>query len=292
MLRIERHPQNPVLKPDTDFSWQARATFNGCPIQKGDITYLFFRAISQKQYNVTADVTVELSTIGQASGIDGISFKNSRPFITPEHDWERFGCEDPRVTEMDDMYYIFYTALSRYPFSADGIKVAVAITEDLKTIREKHLVTPFNAKAMALFPEKIQGKMTAIVSVNTDKPPARMGIITFDTVEQMWSEAYWEQWYATLDNHTIDLKRNPDDHTEVGAPPIKTKDGWLLIYSHINHYGKPDVLFGIEAVLLDEKDPRKIIGQTVHPLMAPEDLYELYGMIPNIVFPSGALVQG
>lgn len=292
MLKIERHPNNPIIKPDMNFSWQTRATFNGCPIRKDDTTHLFFRAISQEQYSTTTGSVMEISTIGKATSTDGISFENRRPFIIPEYPWERYGCEDPRVTEIDGTYYIFYTALSDYPFNADNIKVAVAVSDDLETIREKHLVTPFNAKAMALFPEKIRGKMTAIVSVNTDRPPAKMGIISFDTPEQMWSKDHWKQWYNTPDTQAINLKRSPDDHTEVGAPPIMTEDGWLLIYSHINHYGKPNVLFGIETVLLDKKDPTIIVGRTTYPLIMPEDLYELYGMIPNIVFPSGALVEG
>ena len=75
----------------------------------------------------------------------------------PEHDWERYGCEDPRATTFEGKHYIFYTAVRE--FSAEGIKVAVAITEDCKTIKEKHIVTPFNAKAMALFPERVNGKI-------------------------------------------------------------------------------------------------------------------------------------
>lgn len=291
MLNIHRHSKNPILKPDQTYSWQAKATFNGCPIQRGNTVHLLFRALSQPQYNTLAGMVMPISTIGQATSTDGVTFKNRKQFIIPEHDWERFGCEDPRVTKIGNTYYIFYTALSTCPFNADGIKVAVALSKDLKTITEKHLVTPFNAKAMALFPEKINGKLTAIVSVNTDRPPVKMGIIQFNEPKQIWSENHWNKWYKTIDRHIINLKKDPDDHTEVGAPPIKTKDGWLLIYSHINHYGKSDTLFGIEAVLLDKRNLLKIIHRTKHPLMTPEDLYELYGIAPNIIFPSGALVK-
>ena len=94
--------------------------------------------------------------------------------IAPEEDWERFGCEDPRVTKIDDKYYIFYTALSVYPFAAEGIKVAVAVTKDFKKIEERHLVTPFNAKAMVLFPEKINGKYVALLTAHTDTPPVKI----------------------------------------------------------------------------------------------------------------------
>lgn len=292
MLKITRHPANPILKPDPNFSWQATATFNGCPVRQGKKTHLLFRAFSRPQYNVMGNSRLPISTIGQTASSDGIKFQPSKSFITPEYAWERFGCEDPRVTKLDGLYYIFYTALSTYPFTANGIRVGVALSKDLKNIIAKHPVTPFNAKAMALFPDRINGKLAAILSVNTDQPPAKMALIYFDKPEQIWSAQYWENWYQKLDQQTLDLKRESDDHVEVGAPPIKTKWGWLLIYSHINHYGKPNMLFGIEAVLLDQNDPRKIIARTSYPFLMPERLYELYGMVPNVVFPSGASVRG
>lgn len=292
MLEIVRHPQNPILKPDPNFSWQALATFNGCPVKKGRETHLLFRAYSQPQYNVLAGSRTSISTIGRAVSNDGINFEERVSFLVPEHEWEKFGCEDPRVTKIDDVYYIFYTALSAYPFRADGIRVGVALTKDLENIIAKYPVTPFNAKAMALFPGRINGKLAAILSVNTDRPPTKMAIIYFNEPSQIWSASHWEKWYEKLDKNSLDLKREDDDHVEVGAPPIKTRDGWLLIYSHINHYGKSDMLFGIEAVLLDKNDPLKIISRTKYPLMVPEDFHELYGMVPNVIFPSGALVKG
>jgi len=79
---------------------------------------------------------------------------SSPPAHQAGDDWDKYGCEDPRVTKMDGKYYIFYTALSRYPFTADGIKVGVAVTRDFKTV-EKHQVTTFNSKAMAMFPSAL-----------------------------------------------------------------------------------------------------------------------------------------
>ena len=110
---------------------------------------------------------------------------------------------------------------------------------------------------MALFPSKINGKMAAILSVNTDNPPSRIGIAIFDREDQVWSREYWENWYSSLDEHSIFLERSPKDHVEVGAPPVKTKHGWLIIYSYIQNYFSPPSTFGIEAVLLDLKNPKK-----------------------------------
>jgi predicted GH43/DUF377 family glycosyl hydrolase len=165
------------------------------------------------------------------------------------------------------------------------------VTNDFQKIDEKHLVTPFNAKAMSLFPEKINGRFAVVLTANTDIPPSKIAVAYFDREEQMWSPSYWMDWYASLNQHTIHLQRSSKDHVEAGAPPIKTKDGWLFIYSYIHNYLSPPAVFGVEAVLLDLNDPRKIIARTDKPLLVPQEKYEKYGKVPNIVFPTGALVK-
>lgn len=290
-MLIERYEENPILKPNLHQSWEAEAVFNGCPVKKGNEIYLLYRAMSLPHYHISAAARVTISDIGIAESKDGFHFSNRRRFIVPEHPWEKFGCEDPRVTKLNGKYYIFYTALSHYPFRAEGIKVGVAVSKDLKTVQEKHLVTPFNAKAMALFPEKIKGKMWGVLTVHTDKPPAKVCIVSFDREEEMWSQNFWHKWYRNFEKHALSLQRRPQDHIEVGAPPIKTKDGWLLIYSYIQNYNSPDRLFGIEAVLLDLDDPSRIIATTKVPILTPEEHYERIGIVPNVVFPSGVIIQ-
>ena len=76
---------------------------------------------------------------------------------------------------------------------------------------------------------------------------------------------------------------------EVGAPPIKTKYGWLLFYSYILKYFTQDRLFTVEAILLDLNEPFKIIARTKYPLLVPEEYYEKVGSVSNVIFPSGAL---
>ena len=290
-MLIERFDRNPILRPNRNQSWEARGVFNSCPIKKGRAIFLLYRALSSSQYYTITNSILRLSTIGIAQSKDGIYFFNRRRFIAPEYSWERFGCEDPRVTKLNGKYYIFYTALSTYPFRAEGIKVGLAISKDLKKIQEKHLVTPFNAKAMALFPEKIKGKIWAILTVHTDRPPAKICLASFAKEKEIWSENYWKAWYQNFEKYALPLQRRPEDHIEVGAPPIKTKSGWLLFYSYIKNYFSPQRLFTIEAVLLDLKNPLKIIAKTRFPILTPEEHYEEVGRVPNIVFPSGAIIK-
>lgn len=288
MTQFTRTKKNPILSPKEESHWEARAAFNPSVIKEKNKFHLFYRALSAPENHF--NVNMSLSSIGYTTSEDGIHFLDRRQLIRPEYYWETYGCEDPRATFLNNKYYIFYTALSTYPFSAQGIKIGLAITKDFQTI-EKHPVTTFNSKAMALFPEKIQGKMVAVLTVHTDTPPAKIALAFFDHEEQLWSTHYWSEWYASLDNHVLPLLRNEHDHVEVGAAPVKTDQGWLLIYSYIQHYFSEKKIFGIEAVLLDLHNPSKIIGKTTQALLAPKTSYEKKGDVPNVIFPSGALIH-
>jgi beta-1,2-mannobiose phosphorylase / 1,2-beta-oligomannan phosphorylase len=290
MIIFKRSNENPILLPNPDNNWEGEATFNGTSVMHKGKTVLLYRAESLSL--VDGDGKRTTASIGYADSKDGVHFTNRHQFIRPENDWERFGCEDPRVTKLDDKYYIFYTALSKYPFRADGIKVGLAITKDFKQIIAKHPVTPFNAKAMALFPERINGKIAAVMAANTDRPPTRIAVAYFDDESQIWSENFWNKWYENLNSHAIPLERSPHDQIEVGAPPIKTKYGWLLVYSHIQNYFAPPAIFGIEAAIVSLNNPAEVLGRTKKPLLIPREQYERYGRVPNIVFPTGGIVKG
>lgn len=291
MYVVKRSEQNPILIPNKDHYWEEFATFNLSTIKHGKTIYGFYRAISAPDALRTPH---QVSIIGVGKSSDGLHFKDRVPFMEPKEDWEKYGCEDPRVTYFEGKYYVFYTALSEYPFGPGGIKVAVAISNDLKEVKERHLVTPFNAKAMTLFPERINGKIVVIFSAHTDSPPVKTVFAEMDEIEQLWDVAFWEEWHKNIDEHVIDLRRNEFDHVEIGAAPIKTKYGWLLVYSHIQNYFPNNnfgVIFGIEALLLDLKNPKVIVGRTDGPILVPEEAYELSGYIANVVFPSGSLLQ-
>jgi predicted GH43/DUF377 family glycosyl hydrolase len=289
MYVVKRSGHNPLISPVSDRPWEARGTFNPTVVKKGTITHLFYRALGRPDALMTP---AGISTIGKALSLDGQHFQNRRQFIVPEAEWEKYGCEDPRVTAFEGKYYIFYTALGGIPFGPGNIKVAMAVSSDLETVAERHLITPFNAKAMALFPERVNGKITVILTAHTDEPPAKIAVAQCDKMEDLWDLSFWEKWHAELDTHVINPLRFGHDHVEVGAPPLYTPQGWLMFYSYIqNYFGGGDRVFGIEALLLDLKDPAKIVGRTKGPIMVPETIYEQYGIVPNIVFPSGATLE-
>ncbi len=289
MFVVKRNKNNPLISPKKDGGFESWATFNANPIKIGSKTVLVYRAQNEPEHFDGGSFS--LSVIGKAESSDGIKFKNREAFITPEHSWERFGCEDPRVTKIDGKYYIFYTALSAYPLNIPGgIKVGLAISRDMEKISEKHLVTPFNAKAMTLFPEKIDGKYCALLTVNPDVLPTHIAMAEFKRIEDIWDEKYWQKWYKNLDKN-IFIRGDEADRIEIGSSPIKTKKGWLLLTCRIQNHSAPNRVFTIEAILMDFKDPRKIIGKTRGAILVPEEKYEKEGIMPNIIFPSGGLVE-
>ena len=212
MFVVKRSKQNPIIAPTRDHSFESFTTFNGSPVEVGRNIHLLYRAQSTPERFENNNFS--LSTIGKAISKDGITFDKREQFIYPEYPWERFGLEDPRVTKISNKYFIFYTALSTFPFSGDGIKVGLAISKDMKNISEKHLVTPFNSKAMVLFPEKINGKYVALLSVNTDRPPSKIALVEFDEIEDMWDQKRWDKWYKELDKHTLSIPKSDGDQVE------------------------------------------------------------------------------
>lgn len=284
MFIIRREPHNPILSPQRSNPWEAFATFNPSVIRDKNGWHMYYRALSNPAMLIAP--YAGQSTIGEAFSEDGLHFHSRQQVIVPEQPWEAFGCEDPRATVFEDTTYLTYTALGGYPFSKENIKVGIAVAKDGKNFTERHLVTPFNAKAFAIFPERVGGKVAAFLSVHTDEPPTEICLVTADTIEDFWSPVFWEKWHQDWQSHKLSLKRSANDHVEVGSPPILTERGWLIFYSYIEDYfDEHERVFSVEAALLDRNNPLQIISRT-ESLLVPEEIYERYGIIPDIVFPT------
>lgn len=287
-MQLKRISENPILFPHPDHVWEKKAAFNGCLFLQDQHFGVVYRAIGEKMTH--RGVEMSLSTIGYVTSDDGIHFINRRQIIVPEEPWEAYGCEDPRVTYFERKYYIFYTALAHFPPKPQDITIAVAVTTDFHHF-EKHHVTTFNSKAMTLFPERIDGKLWTLFSIDTDILPTCIATVACDSGEELWSSSYWVRWASQKEQYTLLHPKTYADHIEVGAPPLKTKNGWLVIYSYIYNLHNRPATFAIQALLLDLHNPSRIIGKIDHPLLVPKAHYELKGDVPNIVFPTGAIVR-
>jgi predicted GH43/DUF377 family glycosyl hydrolase len=82
-----------------------------------------------------------------------------------------------------------------------------------------------------------------------------------------------------------------DEFIGSGPPPVKTRRGWLHVYHGVaGHFGSANI-YQAGVVLLDLQDPSRVIGRCRHNILEPRELYELVGQVPNVVFPSGMIVE-
>ncbi len=289
-MSLARYIRNPILYPDPRNYWEAGGTFNPCVINFNKKIVMLYRALSAPLQRNFGEY-LQVSSIGYAESKDGFNFKNKKFFFGPEYAWEGYGCEDPRIVFFEKEYYIFYTAVASWPPVPDAVKVALATTKDFKTYKKLGIVTPFNAKAMSLFPKRINGKVAAIFQYNSDRPPSKVIVTFWDEVEDMVkaTEETWKKFVSSsnIGKYTVFEAIPPQKYVEVGAPPIETEEGWLMIYPDIT----PENTFRIAACLLDYENPTKILAKTKKPLLEPMTDYEIMGNIPNVLFPSGALVK-
>jgi predicted GH43/DUF377 family glycosyl hydrolase len=69
--------------------------------------------------------------------------------------------------------------------------------------------------------------------------------------------------------------------------PIEIDEGWLLLTHGVGAMRQ----YSMGAVLLDKKDPSKVIGRSVEPFLAPVDETR-EGYVPNVVYTCGMLRVG
>jgi predicted GH43/DUF377 family glycosyl hydrolase len=80
------------------------------------------------------------------------------------------------------------------------------------------------------------------------------------------------------------------DRIGPGAPPIRTKKGWLLIYHGVKKTSAGPI-YRLGVALFDLKDPAKLIGRSREPILSPAEYYERSGDVPNVVFTTGAILE-
>jgi len=135
---------------------------------------------------------------------------------------------------------------------------------------------PPEDKDAALFPEKVNGKYIIIHRNGDDIDLSFHKTLSFDGTH--WLEEY--RWVMP--------RKGWWDSRKVGiaTPPIKTAKGWVLLYHGVS---EDDGAYRVGALLADVRDPTKVIGRTDYPILEPETVYEKEGIVPNVVFPCGAV---
>jgi beta-1,2-mannobiose phosphorylase / 1,2-beta-oligomannan phosphorylase len=223
------------------------------------------------------DYLTTLSHLRLVCSDDGIHFSEPEgyPILTGQGILETFGIEDCRVAQIEDTYYLTFTSVSD-----NGVGVGMKTTKDWKTFTSHGMILPPHNKDCAIFEEKINGKFYAL-----HRPSSVDLGGNFVWLAESPDGIHWgnHQIIAKTRLGTWDSKR-----LGAGAAPIKTDKGWLEIYHGANEKSQ----YALGALLLDLKDPSKVLARSVEPLMVPKAEYELTGFFGNVVFTNGHIVKG
>jgi beta-1,2-mannobiose phosphorylase / 1,2-beta-oligomannan phosphorylase len=302
-----------VILSKTDLGFENEGVLNPGIIQDGDTVHIFYRAVSKGNY----------SSIGycKLNGPLTLETRNDTPVLFPQHAYESQGTEDPRISKIDDLYYLTYTAY-------DGVNAlaALATSTDLITFEKKGLIAPqmtynefkhlaeaksginqkysrFNDlsvknnatsitlyvwdKNLVFFPRRIAGKLCFLHRIKPDIQIASVLEIADLT------KAFWEDHLLHLADHIALAPRYQHEASYIGAgcPPVETSEGWVLIY-HGVHDTPSGYVYTACVALADLENPEHELARLPYALFQPEFEWELKGEVNNVCFPTGTAIFG
>ena len=272
MPKLTRFDGNPIISPRKDQAWEDGGTFNPGAVIDGGAVRLLYRAVDANG----------VSRLGYAQTLDGrsLSFRSSAPVLAPSTKSEEFGCEDPRIIHFEGTFCVTYTAYSRR-----GPRIALASTKNFHNFVKLGLIGPDrNDKDCVIFPERIKGRITVLHRLES-----KVQVAYFDSFESLAdSRDYWSEYVRHFDDYEVMKAKFSWEKRKVGVgpPPVKTDRGWLVIY----HGVSIDRIYRAGALLLDLDEPGKVVARTKEPILEPVMDFEREGVVPNVVFPDGAVV--
>jgi len=306
MIKVKK--EGLIIKP-TRNKFENLAVFNPGIMQDGNTVHIIYRAVAKDH----------ISCLGYAklNGPLEIAERWKEPFMYPKFKYEKMGIEDARITKINDTIYMTYVvhdgknALTAYSYGNNlfnlkrgGIispqitynKVGKLISyaklkDDYYTFKSYY--TDYVGKNVLVwdkdcffFPEKINNKYVLMHRILPDVQiaPAKH-IYMYKTKE------YWERNLKKLDKFVAIEGRHGWETRNVGggAPPIKTKNGWLVLYHGVEPTNNGRT-YHAGAALLDLKNPSKLIARLPYPLFSPTEKYEKSGYVDQVVFPTGTSI--
>ncbi len=291
---LKKLKHNPIIRPIIENFWESKATFNPAAFYDRGKVHLIYRAIGDH----------DISVLGYATSSDGIHIdaRYPEPIYKPTQPFEGAGMgaaslptfspfasggggyggvEDPRVTKIDERIYMTYVAY-------DGMSPPrVALTSISEgdfhnqnwNWKTPVLISPPGVvdKNACILPEKIDGKYVIFHRIFPDILVDFVDDLNFDGTKFLKSDYKISPRVNYWDSRKIG----------VGATPIKTDDGWLLIYQAVgdNDPGK----YKIGAMILDKDDPTKVIYRSKKPIIEPDESYENEGHKAGVAYPCGAV---
>jgi len=271
--------------------WEELAIYNPAAVVREGQVFLLYRAQDK-------DGT---SRLGIATSKDGVRFTRlPRPVLYPDDDGRKGeewpgGCEDPRLVEdARGRYVLTYTA-----YDGRKARLAVATSKDLVTWTKHGLA--FGEKHRDLW-----SKSGAIVCrwkgdrCVAERVAGRYWMFWGDTSIFAATSDDLVGWTPILgeDGRPVSVVaprpgRFDSELVEPGPPAFLTTAGIVLLYNGRNASdgsGDPRLTQGAYAagqVLLDAKDPRRVLARTDASFLQPDLGHEKSGQVPNVVFVEG-----
>ena len=304
---LKKYENNPILSPNPLNDWENLVVCNPGVWYENGTFYMLYRAAGDDEKHVIR--------FGLAISEDGFNFtrESDTPAFGPSEEGPDSGCvEDARIVKFDDYYYVTYafrpTSPGRYwNFKHDEVltwdfgsnapaflknnmaNTALAMTKDFKVWIRLGRITQSNIddRDVIIFPEKVNGKFAML-----HRPKEWVG--------EPWGPPFPAIWLCYSDDlltwnepsHLLMQGLGGGWEEKIGGstPPLKTEEGWLVLYHGVENGGTG--YYRVGAVLLDLDDPTKIIGRTKNPILEPEFDYEINGFYKGCVFPTGNVIVG
>ena len=233
-----------------------------------------------------------ISVIGKARSQDGITWKvEKKPAMVPDNKDDAGGVEDPRITKIDDTFYITYSAY--HGLEKDRVRVSLATTKDFNRFEKHGSLLDVDMRNVVIFHEKINGKYYALFRPN-DHTKDHTGGIFKQILIGHTGQIENQKW--NIDNRPIMQQAGGPssfgDKIGPGAPPIKTRHGWINIFHGVRSTmdGNPYVL----GVALHDCDDLERLKVSNIPILFPSEAdcvvsVNEYIHVPHVVFTCGAV---
>jgi beta-1,2-mannobiose phosphorylase / 1,2-beta-oligomannan phosphorylase len=269
-INIRRHPGNPVIKP-SDLPEPSQCCFNSGAVRfKGEIVMALntWDACWYPKFYI-------------ARSKDGLSFRiEPKPFVdrTPDeypYRGQPGGFFDTRITPLEGTHYITHNLASGL-----GGRIRLLRSDDFTKFEDLGFITGIDHRNCVIFPEKIGGDYVRLERPNGEGSTGGDIYLSRspDLIHWGRTELVLQKGVRYWESH----KLGP------GAPPVKTDAGWLVIY-HACRQHMNGIMYNMGAMLLDLKNPAKVVGKLRTCLMWPTEPYEMLGNVPQVVFPTAAI---
>jgi predicted GH43/DUF377 family glycosyl hydrolase len=281
MKSLTRHPGNPILTrvdiPDIEpYLSDVTSVFNPGAIKFRDKYLLMLRVQSRSRETFLV----------MARSSDGINFKvedHVVHFAGIEKVKEKiYHIYDARITKIEDAFYIMFAM-----DMDSGCQLGLGKTVDFRNFAFLGITSHEDIRNGVLFPEKVHGKYLRMDRPNRsvhENGPTSGSTIWLSESDDLLS---WKQLKPLINGRF----HYWDEFIGSGPPPVKTREGWLHVYHGVaSHFGSANI-YQAGVILLDLDDPSKVIGRSLENILEPRELYELVGQVPNVVFPSGMIVE-